>query len=342
MSGVEGRPLSSRALGVNNEIVMEKITRWIVDTSPWIEYKARLDLLQTDPKKPEVKEAKAKLISHPSFNPIIQELLQWPGDVLKNHKSAGHPLHKLVFLADVGFHVSDPQISDIVDRIMTHQDEMGLFQVLMNIHPRYGGTGEDEWSWALCDAPLIVYALANFGLEGDQRVVDALTYLIDLVRDNGWPCAVSNKLGKFRGPGRKDDPCPYANLVMLKALSQFDEMRGSDASRKGVHAILTLWEERRDRHPYMFYMGTDFSKLKAPLIWYDILHITDVLSQFPWARDDERLSEMVEIIDKKVDKEGRFTPESIWTAWKEWDFGQKKAPSPYLTYIVQRMKLRLT
>ncbi len=28
-------------------------------------------------------------------------------------------------------------------------------------------------------------------------------------------------LGKFRGPGRKDDPCPVANLYALKALSLF-------------------------------------------------------------------------------------------------------------------------
>ena len=321
---------------------MEDIYSWIVDTSPWIEYKARLDLLQNGPSRPEVKEAKEKLISHPGFNPIIQELLQWPGDVLKNHKSAGHPLHKLVFLADVGFHVSEPHIGDIVDRVLSHQDEMGPFQVLMNIHPRYGGSGEDEWSWALCDAPLIVYALANFGLKDDQRVIDALSHLLDLVHENGWPCTVSKELGKFRGPGRKDDPCPYANLVMMKAITQFDEMLGSTASRRGVDTILTLWKVRRERHPYMFYMGTDFSKIKAPLIWYDILHVTDVLSQFPGAREDERFIEMVEIIDRKADFEGRFTPESIWTAWKGWDFGQKKAPSPYITYIAQRMKLRLT
>ena len=36
----------------------------------------------------------------------------------------------------------------------------------------------------------------------------------------------------------------------------------------------------------------------------------------------------------KADADGRYTPESIWNAWKEWDFGQKKAPSPYLTYLV--------
>lgn len=319
---------------------MEDIFNWLIDSSPWIEYQARVVLLQDNAGGLRVKEAKESLISDPNLIKILQELLQWPVEVLKNHKAAGHPIHKITFLADVGFHVSDPMIGEIVDRILSHQDELGPLQVLMNINPRYGGSGKDEWSWALCDAPLVIYALAKFDLKDNPQVIDAVSYLSELVRENGWPCAVSEELGKFRGPGRKDDPCPYANLVMLKALSQFDEMLCSDASKTGIESILTLWEERRERHPYMFYMGTDFSKIKAPLIWYDILHVTDVLSQFPWAREDERFIEMVEIIDAKADVDGLFTPESIWTAWKGWDFGQKKNPSPWLTFLIYRMKSR--
>jgi len=32
-----------------------------------------------------------------------------------------------------------------------------------------------------------------------------------------------------------------------------------------------LWEKRREQKHYLFAMGTDFNKLKAPLIWFDIL-----------------------------------------------------------------------
>ena len=84
-------------------------------------------------------------------------------------------------------------------------------------------------------------------------------------------------------------------------------------------------------------MGTDFAKLKAPLIWYDILHVTEVLTQFEWLRKDKRLGEMVAIVKAKADDQGRFTPESIWQAWREWDFGQKREPSAWLTLIAQRM-----
>jgi hypothetical protein len=223
---------------------------------------------------------------------------------------------------------------------MAHAADSGPFQVRMNIPAHFGGSGEDDWAWALCDAPLLLSALTAFGLVGDPRVQRAVEYLTGLVRENGWPCAVSPELGKFRGPGRKDDPCPYANLVMLKTLAQVPAWRDSRAARLGAEALLLAWEEREAQHAYMFFMGTDFCKLKAPLVWYDILHVLDVLVQFPWLRADPRLCSMLQIVEAKGDEQGRFTPESIWTAWKDWDFGQKRAPSPWMTFLALRILKR--
>jgi hypothetical protein len=91
----------------------------------------------------------------------------------------------------------------------------------------------------------------------------------------------------------------------------------------------------------MFYMGTDFRKLKVPFVWYDLLHVLDVLTRFLWLREDARLLDMLNILKSKVDVLGRFTLESIWTAWKDWEFGQKKAPSRWLTLLAWRILGRL-
>lgn len=98
---------------------------------------------------------------------------------------------------------------------LERQSAEGPFQLPTNIPTHYGGTGRDQWAWALCDAPPIVYALVKFGLGGVPPVETAVEHLVGLLRDNGWPCAVSKELGRFRGPGRRDDPCPFANLAML-------------------------------------------------------------------------------------------------------------------------------
>jgi hypothetical protein len=271
---------------------------------------------------------------------LLSEVLEWPGTPLKNHKAAGHLLHKLAFLADVGFRVSDPPITKLVERIMEHQSPEGPFQVLMNIPQHYSGTGKDQWAWMLCDAPVLLYALVTFGVDTPETKA-AFEHLVGLIRDNGWPCAVTPDFGKFRGPGRKGDPCPYANLMMLKALSRYPQGAEQALTKTGAEAALTLWEQRKERKPYLFAMGTDFAKLKAPLIWYDILHVTEILTHFHWLHKDERLCEMLSLLQAKADKMGRFTAESVWRAWKVWDFGQKRQPSPWLTLLVQRLFKRV-
>jgi hypothetical protein len=282
------------------------------------------------------------MIVDPNIRGLIAEIENWPGYPLQRHNDAKHPIHKLVFLADLGLRVTDPGMADVVDRVLKLRSEEGVFQVLVNIPTRFGGSGEDEHAWMLCDAPMILYSLHRLGLSDDNAVRGATDYLIGLVDDYGWPCVAASRFGKnFRGPGRKGNPCPHANLVMLRALSQLPGQRDSHASEKGVSALLDLWRDRRERRPFLFAMGTHFNRLKAPLIWYDILHVVDVLSQFPIALEDPRLREMADLILEKMDDDGRFTAESIWKAWSGWEFGQKKTPSMWITLLAHRIMKRM-
>jgi hypothetical protein len=314
---------------------------WLLESEPWIEYRTRLDLLGQSEGDSHVKSARIAMLAGTRVQNLLAELSGWPGTVISSHKSAGQPFHKLTFIADLGLKVGDPGVDTIVTRILEHQTTEGPFQLPMNIPTHFGGTGQEEWAWALCDAPLTIYALAKFGLRNEPAVQAAIEHLNGLVRANGWPCAVSKELGKFHGPGRKDDPCPFANLAMLKALSEFEGLRNSPSCHTGAATLLDLWSESITRHPYMFYMGTDFRKLKVPFVWYDLMHILDVLSRFSWLQKDPRLLDMLEILKSKADQQGRFTLESIWTAWKDWEFGQKKEPSRWLTLLAWRIIGRL-
>jgi len=318
----------------------DKTVEWLLQGEPWIEYRTRVDLLEQRMTDPQVIAARKAMIADPKIKTLLAELTDWPGTVLNSHRSASQSFHKLAFIADLGLNVNDLPVKKIIAKVMEHRSDQGPFQLPMNIPTHFGGSGEDEWAWALCDAPVILASLIQMGMHEDPHIQTAMEYLNGLVRDNGWPCAVSPELGKFRGPGRKDDPCPYATLVMLKALAYVPELRDSKSAKIGVESLLSLWDESREQHPYMFFMGTDFRKLKAPLFWYDILHVLDVLSYFKWARKDKRFKEMLKVVESKADGNGQYIPESIWTAWKDWDFGQKKTPSKGLTLFVQRILLR--
>lgn len=320
---------------------MEAPVAWLLQGEPFVEYRTRVDLLGQVAEEAAVRSARESMLLDPRLAGLVAGLTVWPGTVIASHKSASQPFHRLTFVADLGLRTEDEGVERIVSAILRHQADEGPFQLPLNVAQHHGGAGVDTWAWALCDAPLVVSALAKMGAGGRPPVRAAVEYLRGLVRDNGWPCAVSKELGTFRGPGRKADPCPFATLAMLKALAEFEDLRDGPACRAGAEALLTLWSESRSRHPYLFYMGTDFRKLKAPFVWYDLLHVLDVLSRFPWLVADPRLLEMVDVLLDKADGEGRFTSESVWMPWKDWEFGQKREPSRWITLLAWRIVQRV-
>jgi hypothetical protein len=337
----QGHSVRQRELAQKETNMANAPIDWLLEGEPWIEYRTRLDLLGQSEEDAQVISARNSMLASTQVRNLLAELSEWPGTVISSHKSAGQPFHKLTFVSDLGLKAKDPGMDIITGRVLALQSTEGPFQLSMNIPTHFGGSGEDGQAWALCDAPLSLYALGKFGLDDKPEIKLAAKYLVGLLRDNGWPCAVSKELGKFRGPGRKDDPCPFANLAMLKALSVIEEYHDSPACHTGVETILGLWKESSTQHPYMFYMGTDFRKLKVPFVWYDLLHVLEVLSQFAWARKDDRFLDMFKLMKNKADQQGKFTLESVWTAWKDWEFGQKKEPSRWLTLLAWRIIRRV-
>ena len=55
---------------------------------------------------------------------------------------------------------------------------------------------------------------------------------------------------------------------------------------KASNRYLIYGNIESERKEYLFGMGTDFRKLKAPLVWLDILHVLDVLSRFKVVHND--------------------------------------------------------
>jgi hypothetical protein len=319
----------------------QSIVEWLMEGPAWIRYRVLLDVEGKTDADSEAEAARAAMLADTLLVRLMREVQDWPWPPLNSHKSAVHTIHKLSFLAEVGLRRKDRGFDGLVTTILSARSPQGQFQVPVRISPSYGGSGKDEVAWALCDLPLIAYDIALLDPGHGDAVHRAIEPYLAPLPSGGWGCHVSPKLGKFRGPGRKDDPCPLATLLMLQLCSVLPDLALSNEAKASAEVILSLWNESRQRHPYQFYMGTDFRKLKAPLVWYDILHVTDVLSRFPWLRSDDRLREMAAVIAAKADAEGRFTPESVWTAWAGWEFAQKTAPSRWVTFIIRRILDRM-
>ena len=307
----------------------------------WIRYNVLINLLDLKREDPQVISAYNDMLNDPRIISLLFDIQSWESTLLKRHNDASHPIHKLSFLADIGISPQEEAIKSIVKVILSHQSEEGPFQVLSNFPTRYGGSGKDEWLWCLCDAPLTIYILIKFGFRKNDAVLSAFNHLVLLIRENGWPCAVCKSLGKFRGPGKKSDPCPYANLLMLKTNAMLKDTAYKKEMNIGIKTILELWEHSREKRPYLFKMGTNFRKLKVPFIWYDILHTLDVLSQYKQTHNDPRFQSMLNTVRLKAGPDFRFTSESIWTKWKEWEFCQKREPSMWVTFLILRILKRV-
>ncbi|MHB8130440.1 MAG: hypothetical protein ACYDEX_15730 [Mobilitalea sp.] len=300
----------------------------------WLQYAIRLNILNE--KNEDLIELKHKVLKNDKIKSYLYDITDYHKILVSNHKNPMLPIYKLMFLLDIGLDCSVPEIQIAINEIMKHKDNNGVYQSLTNIPKHFGGSGEDTFGWCLCDAPLLLLALIKAGIDYEEHVKKGVNFLGSLLDDNGFPCVVSSELGKFRGPGRKDDCCPYATLIMLNLLLHVPENKYNDIINNLANKLLTLWENSLDKHPYMFYMGTDFRKLKAPSIWYDIVSVVNVLSKCESIRNDKRYIEMLSIIQSKQGEDGFFTPESIYQKFKGWDFGQKKNPSPYLTYLCMK------
>ena len=318
----------------------EQIDWLLACDEPWTRYRTLVDLLDQPEDDTRVRAARSAMLEHPQVRAMIEETATWGDRALKRHNDAGYPIYKFSTLADFGVRADDPGIPTAIEAVMAHRSPEGMFQTVLNIPVRFGGTGEDIWTWILCDTPTLLYSLLATGLGGDPRVQRAAQHLASLVDENGWRCVVAPELGRFKGPGRKTDPCPIVNVYALKALALVPDLVDSPATRTGAEMLLWHWENQGGRKLFLFGIGTDFRKLKYPFVWYNLLHVADVLSRFPSMHGDPRFQEMVEAIAVQADGEGRYTANSMYTAWKGWSFADKKNPSPWLTFLVLRLLKR--
>ena len=299
---------------------------------PWIKY--NLNRIMGKNKESEFK----KLAKDPSVQRLVDACVMWPDPPLTKHNDAYHPIHIMEVLVDFGLNTEDEWINALSKLILNNLSAEGLFQSKIEIPERWGGRGVGELTWLLCDTPILIYVLKKFGVVNEQTE-EAERLLVWMSENNGWRCKGENP--NWRGPGKKEDHCPYANLIALKVLSK-SKYKETKAVQNAIDSQILHWANRNESKIRMFGIGTTFKKLKYPNVWYDILHVVDVLSQYPYSLKYEEFWEMWNIIRDKQDPGGGFVPESVWKAWNSWSFGQKKEPCPWITLkileIAERVK----
>jgi len=324
-----------------NLIRSATVIQWLLTSpEPWTRYRTRIDLLDQPEDDPLVLIERANLLEDPKVQTLIAGAATLGEQPFKRHNDTSYPLYQLSTLIDFGLRASHPGMSEVIKRIFEHQSAQGALQSKVNISKAFGGSGEDVWTWMACDAPTLLDCLLRLGLGADERVQAAVKHLVNLGDVNGYRCRVDPALSKFRGPGAKNDPCPIANVLALKALALVPDRMDSATVQIAVEMLLQHWTAPYGQKYYLFGIGSDFRKLKYPFVWYDILHVTDVLSRYPFVWSDPRFQSMLTHILKQSNADGLYTAASMYQSWKGWSFADKKQPSPWITYLVLRIQNR--
>ncbi len=310
---------------------------WLLsEGSPAVRFNARILMGQKDPDRGE-------LLSDPLVKEAIGLLKAWDDEVLEQHNKPSLLMHRLALLADLGLRATDPGIAPIFKKVLKRADEEGRPESIISIPKVFGGSNAPLKAWIICDFPLILYSLSAMGV-ADEAVSRGMKSLETMASENGYRCLSS--MEKFHGPGRRDDFCPIACLYALRALASSTGESARSSALKAANALLGHWEERGAKKHYLFGIGTDFMKLKYPLVWYNLLHVLDAISRIPALARDPRAGEMCDALMAKADPGLRFKAESVYLIYKGRDFADKKAYSPSITLcalgILHRMgRIRL-
>jgi hypothetical protein len=304
---------------------------WLLAASePYIRYNAKdfFDL-ETD---------RAELLHDPFVKENLALLKNWRKEVLTNHSRAQIAIHRLTLLADLGLKADDKPLRPLMQMILEDFSEDNIPQVLIELPKVFGGSGAPEKAWMICDFTVILAALLKMGVK-NKKVELGVRRLENLVSENGFRCLAS--IPNFRGPGRKDDFCPYVNILAAKALSGDPAAAKSQAAALACEALLLHWQARGEKKYFLFGVGTEYKKIKFPFVWYNILHTVDVLSRYKHVHKDKRFLEMLEIISGKGGADLRFKPESVYLIYKNQDFGNKKEYSRIITLAVHKILRRV-
>jgi hypothetical protein len=308
-------------------------TEWLLaEGHPWVVYRTLIDILDRDDADDDVIAARRAIAeARPVADILAQQTPEggWEGDYLCyscSSKHQGDTMSLLSVFADFGLTVEDDRLARACEFALRFQTESGDFSVTC-----------DDSKTFICLTADTTRSLAALGFREDERVPRAYSYIVDTQRlDGGW---IHSKSAQ-RGRRCEHVPsCPYATLNVLWALTEHPELGESQVAWDAAEVLLRDWQERA--RPYGWGIGSAWPNLKYPFSWYGLLKYANVLSRFAFLREDPRLAEAIDLLVAKQDEDGRWQPESIYRYWKDFDFGQKKAASIWITLLALSAVKRL-
>lgn len=300
---------------------------------------------------PDVTAAHAAVLADPGTERLIASMIRWDQPVrLGSHDKPAFVPNTLRLLDDMGVTAADDErIAAQLTCMLEHQADDGRFLALTAGH-----TPEPVWAAVPCDSHAILESLARAaGLGADPRVRRAFERMrqdvVDTSLGTGFHCVPDPQI-RFRGPGRKADPCPQVALEAIRAWSYLPPAERPAELEEVARTALRIWQQRDTAQPYMFGHGRQFKRGKWPQTWYSAYAVLDALGRVPevWSgpgaqpEDCRSMAEIAAVVQAYMsDEDGRVTPRSVHAGFADYSFGQKKRPSDLASALVALALMRV-
>jgi hypothetical protein len=298
----------------------ERIIKWLLEGPTWLKFAVEKQCLGNSP-APEIAvndNAIMKLRQRLNDNYLGLPALK-TGRI--SAETTGNAYWDLFFLADIGLNSSDLNLNHDMDSILNRQSLDGTYSLDPSMERDY-----------FCLSSIPIATIAKMGYRDDPRVKHYIQTILDTrCPDGGWHCEGWGNTG-----------CPMSNLNVLMLLGQYEQYRNNPTLSGAIDLLLKHWERRGEGwRKDGFGVGQRFRSLEYPAIKYGILRVLDVLSLFPYAIKTPGFQNMLNFVRDKSTG-GKYFTEITSNAYTDFDFGQIKEPSRWLTLLVNRIEKRIS
>ncbi len=303
-------------------ILNTEVADWLLEGPDWLKYAVELQLMDAQPDiKPVLQDsAITKIIQRLKDNRIGIPALR-TGKV--HYTETGKAYWDLFFLADIGLTIKDSGLEREAAEVFRFQKPDGSFVIPPNVRDNY-----------FCMSAILLSSLARMGYRDDPRLNKYIQVILNSQGlDGGWHC-YNDDFGVL-----DIESCPMDNLNILMLLGQYEKYKEHPVLNGAIDSLLEHWERRDRRHG--FGVGRRFMSLSYPAVKYGILRVLDVLSLFPYAVSRPGFQSMLDYVRQKASG-GKYYAEITDDSYTEFDFGQKKEPSRWLTFLIHRIEKRVS
>lgn len=302
----------------------KNIKEWLLEGPPWIKYAVEKQLLHKN-LSPILVNNSNEIKNIVDFLTINENGLQ---SVINGNASYNKEVFwYLYFLSDIGFSSDDLSLQNLFREIIKLQSENNRFVLSKEMKPDY-----------FCISSILLSSMVRMSEECRNKIKAHVELLISKQRlDGGWHCAKNRAIGcKLEN----SESCPMDNLNILMLFSEYEEFRNDPRLNGAIDLLLSHWERRDEAwRPYGFGIGTQFKKLRYPEAKYSILRVLDVLSMYPYAIRSDAFKSMLSAVKEKSSN-GKYTADSVMKSFSDFDFGQKKESSRWITFLIERIEKR--